>query len=267
MKGDICDAKLIEKLVVDHKITGIVHFAAESHVDRSIESSEPFARTNVLGTIALLDVAKKYKLRFCHVSTDEVYGTLGDEGTFTEETPLAPNSPYSASKAASDCFVRSYVHTHGLEAVTTRCSNNYGPYQFPEKFLPVTILALIGGRKIPVYGTGKNVRDWIHVEDHAAGVWLAFAKGKSGEVYNLGGHGEKNNLFMAETLSKLVGRDPTTTIEFVTDRKGHDWRYSMDPAKAERELGWKPVWGLEEGLKDLVAWYRDNEAWWKPLLK
>jgi dTDP-glucose 4,6-dehydratase len=220
-----------------------------------------------MGTVALLDVAKKHKLRFLHVSTDEVYGTLGDTGSFTEETPLAPNSPYSASKAGSDMFVRAYVETHGLDATITRCSNNYGPYQFPEKFLPVTILALLEGRQVPVYGTGKNVRDWLHVEDHCEGIWLALVKGKKGEVYNLGGYGERDNLSMVKTLCGLLGRSFDASVRFVEDRKGHDWRYSMDPKKASGELGWKPRWPLEEGLRDLADWYKNNEKWWRPKQK
>lgn len=266
VKGDIRDTALLERLVREHGVGTIVHFAAESHVDRSIESSFEFASTNVMGTVALLDVAKKHRMSFLHVSTDEVYGTLGDTGSFTEDTPLAPNSPYSASKAGSDVFVRSYVHTHGLEAVITRCSNNYGPFQFPEKFLPVAILALLEGRQIPVYGTGKNVRDWLHVEDHCEGIWLALTQGKPGEVYNLGGYGERDNLTMARLLAGLIGRDPEQVIRFVGDRKGHDWRYSMDPKKATNELGWKPRWSLEEGMRDLVEWYKTNEAWWRPKL-
>jgi dTDP-glucose 4,6-dehydratase len=264
VKGDIGDAALVERLVQEHRIDWILNFAAESHVDRSIEGSEPFAQTNVIGTLRLLQVAHKHGLRFLQVSTDEVYGTLGDEGSFTEETPIAPNSPYSASKAAADHFVRAYVETHKLHAVVTRCSNNYGPYQFPEKFLPVAITACMGGRPIPVYGTGKNVRDWLHVEDHCYGLWLALAKGKSGEVYNIGGFGETQNLDLAHQVCALFGRGPEEGIRFVEDRKGHDWRYSMDPTKITRELGWKPRWSLADGLKHTVAWYKENQAWWQP---
>jgi len=266
VQGDIRDAALVEKLIREHGIGTIVNFAAESHVDRSIASSFEFASTNVMGTVNLLDAARKHGLRYLQVSTDEVYGTLGDAGAFTEETPLAPNSPYSASKAASDFFVRSYVHTHGLDAVITRCSNNYGPYQFPEKFLPVTILALREGRQVPVYGTGKNVRDWLHVEDHCEGIWLALTKGRKGEVYNIGGYGERDNLTMVRLLAGILGRDPEKSIRFVEDRKGHDWRYSVDPTKSSRELGWKPRWTFDEGLKDLVNWYQSSEAWWRPKL-
>jgi dTDP-glucose 4,6-dehydratase len=266
VKGDIGDKNLIPSLIKEHKITGILNFAAESHVDRSIEGSEAFAITNVLGTLNLLEVARKEKLRFLQVSTDEVYGTLGETGTFTEETPLAPNSPYSASKAAADCFVRSYVHTHGLEAIITRCSNNYGPYQFPEKFLPVAITKLMKGESIPVYGDGRNVRDWVHVEDHCEGVWLAWTRGKTGEVYNFGGFGERRNIEVAELLVKTFGKDPKSAIAFVKDRPGHDWRYSMDPKKAVEQLGWKPRWSFESGLQDTIQWYQTETSWWKPLM-
>ncbi|MBS1985491.1 MAG: dTDP-glucose 4,6-dehydratase [Bdellovibrionales bacterium] len=266
VKGDICDRKLVESLVKEHKIDGILNFAAESHVDRSIEDSQIFATTNVQGTLNLLEIARIYGLKYLQVSTDEVYGTLGDTGSFTEETPMAPNSPYSASKAASDCFVRAYVHTHGLDAIITRCSNNYGPYQFPEKFLPLAITKLMRGEKIPVYGDGRNVRDWLHVEDHSEGIWLAYTKGKKGEVYNFGGFGERRNIEMAHLLIKKFGRTEADGLKFVEDRKGHDWRYSMDPAKVVRELGWKPRWSLEAGIDDLVDWYKTNETWWKPKL-
>jgi dTDP-glucose 4,6-dehydratase len=267
VQGDICDSKLVEALIKEHKIDWILNFAAESHVDRSIQSSEPFAQTNVLGTVRLLDLAKKHELKFLQVSTDEVYGTLGDEGSFTEETPLAPNSPYSASKAAADCFVRAYVETHKLHAVITRCSNNYGPYQFPEKFLPVAITACMNKKPIPVYGEGKNVRDWLHVEDHCWGIWLAMLKGKSGEVYNIGGFGETQNIVMAHKICEAFGIKPSEGIRFVEDRKGHDWRYSMNPKKIVRELGWKPAWSLDEGLKHTIEWYKKNTAWWQPKLK
>ncbi len=267
VKGDICDKALVEKLVVDHGITHIVNFAAESHVDRSIESSEPFERTNVYGTMVLLDAAKKHGIkRFLQVSTDEVYGTLGDEGSFTEETPLAPNSPYSASKASADFFVRAYVETHKMDCVITRCSNNYGPYQFPEKFLPVSILACMNKTGIPVYGEGKNVRDWLHVEDHSYGIWLSLMKGKTGEVYNIGGYGEEENITMARKVIAAFDIAESDGIRYVEDRKGHDWRYSMDPKKISGELGWKPLWTLEEGLKHTISWYQENRQWWEPKL-
>jgi dTDP-glucose 4,6-dehydratase len=264
VKGDICDRALVEKLVTEHQLTHIVNFAAESHVDRSIESSEPFARTNVMGTLTLLDVAKKHGLKFLQISTDEVYGSLGDTGAFTEETPLAPNSPYSASKAGADCFVRAYTETHKLHTITTRCSNNYGPYQFPEKFLPVAITALMNGKQIPVYGEGKNSRDWLHVEDHNWAVWLALTKGKSGEVYNIGGYGETRNIDLAHKVLARFGVTPEKGLRYVEDRKGHDWRYAMDPTKIAAHLGWKPAWTLDAGLVDTIQWYKSNEAWWRP---
>lgn len=263
VKGDICDRQLVDSLVKQHAITHILNFAAESHVDRSIESSEPFARTNVIGTVVLLDIAKAYSLPYLQISTDEVYGTLGDTGAFTEETPIAPNSPYSASKAGADSFVRAYVETHKLHAVITRCSNNYGPFQFPEKFLPVSIIACMEGRQIPVYGEGKNVRDWLHVEDHNWAVWLALTKGKSGEVYNIGGFGETRNIDMAHKILAAFGIAPEKGLRFVTDRKGHDWRYAMDPAKITRDLGWKPAWTLEAGLQSTIKWYQNHAAWWQ----
>lgn len=266
VKGDIGDRDLVERLVKEHQITAIVNFAAESHVDRSIEGAEVFAQTNVMGTLNLLEIARKNKLKYLQVSTDEVYGSLGPTGTFTEETPLAPNSPYSASKAAADNFVRAYVHTHGLDAIITRCSNNYGPYQFPEKFLPVVITKLMRNQKVPVYGNGENVRDWLHVEDHCYGIWLALTRGKAGEVYNIGGHGERSNLDMLKLVFKVFDRKVEEGIEFVKDRKGHDWRYSMDPTKATRDLGWTAHWKLEEGLDHLVKWYRQNDSWWRSKL-
>lgn len=266
VKGDIRDRKQVADLVREHQIDAIVNFAAESHVDRSIEGSRVFADTNVCGTLELLEVAREAKIRFLQVSTDEVYGSLGERGSFTENSPLEPNSPYSASKAAADCFVRSYVHTHNLDAVITRCSNNYGPFQFPEKFLPVAMLKLIASQKVPVYGNGKNVRDWLHVEDHCEGVYLTLTKAKAGEVYNFGGFGERSNLEMLQMLCDLFKRDFNQSLEFVTDRKGHDWRYSMDPAKARQELAWKPRWSLSEGLADMAQWYQKNEAWWRARL-
>lgn len=266
VKGDIRDDELVTRLVREHKINVIVNFAAESHVDRSIDGSRVFADTNVIGTLTLLEVARKKALKYVQVSTDEVYGTLGDTGSFTEQSPMEPNSPYSASKAAADCFVRAYVHTHKLDAIITRCSNNYGPFQFPEKFLSLAITRLIRGQKIPVYGSGKNVRDWLHVEDHSEGIWLALTKGIAGEVYNFGGYGERSNLNMARSLLKLFGQTESDALEYVEDRKGHDWRYSMDPTKAGAKLGWKPRWSLDDGLRNMVAWYQKNQSWWKTKL-
>ncbi len=262
IKGDIADRALVERLVLEFRPDVIVNFAAESHVDRSILSSQEFLRSNVEGTLSLLDVALKNNIRYVQISTDEVYGSLGDSGSFSEETPMAPNSPYSASKAAADCFVRSYQHTHKLPVIITRCSNNYGPYQYPEKFLPLSITRLLEGQKIPVYGTGKNVRDWIHVEDHCYGVIQAIAQNKWGEVYNFGGFGETSNIDMARRLLKLLGKDETS-LEYVSDRKGHDWRYSMNSLKAQRELGWKARWSLESGLEHMVDWFKNNQQWWK----
>jgi len=266
IKGDIRDRRLVESLVVEHQLDGILNFAAESHVDRSIEGSAVFAETNILGTLNLLEVARLRGLRFLQVSTDEVYGALGNEGSFTEKFPLEPNSPYSASKAGADCFVRAFVETHKLEAVITRCSNNYGPYQFPEKFLPLAITRLLRGGKIPIYGQGLNVRDWLHVEDHVHGIWLAYQKGKPGDVFNLGGFGEVANIEMARKLAAALGKDFESNAEYVVDRKGHDWRYSMDSALAQRELGWKPQWTLEAGLKHMVGWYQEESKWWEGLL-
>jgi len=263
VKGDICDRALVEKLVKEHHVNCIINFAAESHVDRSIEGSEVFARTNVMGTLNLLDIARTHQLKFVQVSTDEVYGTLSDTGSFFETTPIAPNSPYSATKASADLLVRAYYETHKLDAVITRCSNNYGPYQFPEKFLPLAITRLMRGQKIPVYGNGKNVRDWIHVEDHAEGVWLAASKGKAGEVYNFGGTGERQNLQMVEYIAGAMKKNPSDVFEYVTDRKGHDWRYSMNADKARKELSWAPRWTLENGLAHMIEWYQKNESWWK----
>lgn len=254
--GDICDASLVRDLMERNQIDAVVNFAAESHVDRSIESSAPFVRSNVVGTVTLLDAALKRNAKFLQVSTDEVYGALGPTGKFTEDTPIAPNSPYSASKAAADCFVRSYFETHKLFTIITRCTNNYGPYQFPEKFLPLAITRLKAGKKIPVYGEGKNVRDWIHVEDHCLGIAVALMKGRAGEVYNFGGFGERSNLEMAGELAQAFGKRPQDVIEFVSDRKGHDFRYAMDPAKVVRDLGWTPKWDLQAGLKQMIEWYR-----------
>jgi dTDP-glucose 4,6-dehydratase len=260
VKGDITDRDAVRD-VVRQGVSGIIHFAAESHVDRSIQDSGPFVRTNVLGTQVLLDAAREYQVpRFVHVSTDEVYGTLGPTGSFTEETPLAPNSPYAASKAASDLLVRSYVHTFGLNAVITRCSNNYGPYQFPEKLIPLFIANLVADKQVPVYGDGLQVRDWIHVRDHNRAVELVWKHGQPGEVYNIGGRCEKTNLELTHTLLDLLGK-PKSLIRYVQDRPGHDRRYAIDCAKIERELGWRPTVPFTQGLKDTIAWYLANQAW------
>jgi dTDP-glucose 4,6-dehydratase len=258
--GDITDREAVRGAICDG-VAAIINFAAESHVDRSILDSGPFVRTNVIGTQVLLDAARQFAVpRFVQVSTDEVYGSLGDTGYFTEETPLAPNSPYSASKAAADLLVRSYVHTFGIDAVTTRCSNNYGPYQFPEKVIPLFVSNLLRDEPVPVYGDGLNVRDWIHVRDHCRGVELAWRKGRAGEVYNFGGRSERTNLELVHTLLRALGK-PDSLIKFVKDRPGHDRRYAIDCAKAERELGWAPEWNFEEGLAATIDWYRKNSEW------
>jgi dTDP-glucose 4,6-dehydratase len=242
-------------------VDSVVHFAAESHVDRSIHDSGPFVRTNVVGTQVLLDAARAAKVRkYVQVSTDEVYGSLGPTGYFTEETPLAPNSPYSASKAAADLLVRSYVHTFGMPAVITRCSNNYGPYQFPEKLIPLFISNLLRDEPVPVYGDGQNVRDWIHVRDHCAGVWRAWRDGRPGEVYNFGGRSERANLELTHALLDALAK-PRSLIRFVEDRPGHDRRYAIDCSKVERELGWRPEVPFEQGLRETVAWYRAHADW------
>jgi dTDP-glucose 4,6-dehydratase len=259
VRGDITDREAVRAALKG--MHSVVHFAAESHVDRSIHDSGPFVRTNVLGTQVLLDAAREFQLeRFVHVSTDEVYGSLGPTGAFTEETPLAPNSPYSASKAASDLLVRSYVHTFGFPAVITRCSNNYGPYQFPEKLIPLFISNLLRDEPIPVYGDGQNVRDWIHVRDHCAAVARVWEAGRVGEVYNVGGRHELTNLELTRKLLAALDK-PESLIRYVKDRPGHDRRYAIDCTKIERELGWRPQISFEDGLRETVAWYRKNDKW------
>jgi dTDP-glucose 4,6-dehydratase len=258
--GDITDKEAVRQ-VVGSGIGGILNFAAESHVDRSILDSGPFIRTNIVGTQILLDAAREFKVpRYLQVSTDEVYGSLGPSGFFTEQTPLAPNSPYAASKAAADLLVRSYVHTFNLPAVITRCSNNYGPYQFPEKVIPLFITNLQRDEPLPVYGDGQQIRDWIHVRDHSAGIWLAWKNGKPGEVYNFGGRCELTNLVLTRTLLQAMGK-PETLIRHVQDRLGHDRRYAIDCNKAECELGWRPATTFADGLKATVRWYLDNQDW------
>ncbi|MBS0260668.1 MAG: dTDP-glucose 4,6-dehydratase [Planctomycetes bacterium] len=259
--GDITDRNLIDTLLKDKPFDAVVHFAAESHVDRSLLDSGPFVRTNVLGTQVLLDASRAAKVdKFVHVSTDEVYGSLGATGLFTEETPLAPNSPYSASKASSDMLVRSYFHSFHFPAVITRCSNNYGPYQFPEKLIPLFITNLMANEQVPIYGTGTNVRDWIHVSDHCRGIDAALRKGMPGEVYNFGGRCEKTNMEITLLLLELLEK-PQSLIRYVADRPGHDLRYAIDCSKAERELGWTPQVVFSEGLRDTINWYRENTTW------
>ena len=259
--GDIGDREFVDGVLRAEKPEFVVNFAAESHVDRSILDSGPFVRTNVVGTQVLMDACRAVGVqRYLQVSTDEVYGSLGAEGFFTEETPLAPNSPYSASKAAADLLVRGYVHTFGFPAIITRCSNNYGPYQFPEKLLPLFISNALKNQPLPVYGTGENVRDWIHVLDHGRGIDSALRKGRVGEVYNFGGHSEVRNIDLTLMLLELLGK-PKTLIKNVADRPGHDLRYAIDCRKAETELGWQPQVTFREGLRETIDWYLANTAW------
>ncbi len=259
-QADICDGVAMDRIFA-RGIDAVVHFAAESHVDRSIVQPDAFVRTNVLGTQILLDAARRHGVqKFVHVSTDEVYGSLGATGYFTEETPLAPNSPYSASKAGSDLLVRAYYETYGLPVNITRCSNNYGPYQFPEKLIPRMILQALADQPLPVYGDGLNVRDWLHVSDHARAVALVLHRGQPGEVYNIGGHNERTNLEIVRTILQELGK-PESLIEFVTDRLGHDRRYAIDPAKIERELGWKPAYTFDTGIHETIHWYLNHREW------
>ncbi|QQX77608.1 MULTISPECIES: dTDP-glucose 4,6-dehydratase [Aequorivita] len=277
IKGDICDLEFIQKLFTDHQFKKVVHFAAESHVDNSISGPSEFIQTNIVGTFNLLQCAYKTWMsgpndlkdefknaRFLHISTDEVYGTLGETGLFTEETPYAPNSPYSASKASSDFIVRSYFHTYGLPVVTTNCSNNYGPNQHKEKLIPTIIRKAISGEPIPIYGDGKNVRDWLYVMDHCSGIYLALEKGKLGETYNIGGRNERENLYIANVICELLDEMlPKKTsykeqISFVKDRPGHDFRYAIDASKIENELGWKAKENFETGIKKTILWYLEN---------
>jgi dTDP-glucose 4,6-dehydratase len=263
VKGDICDPRILEELLPE--IDAIVNFAAESHVDRSIAGSHDFVQTNIVGVQVLLDAIKfsKGDIRFLQVSTDEVYGSI-DLGSWTEDWPLLPNSPYSASKAGGELLARAYQKTHNLDVVITRCSNNYGTHHFPEKLIPLFITNLIEGRKVPVYGKGLNVRDWLHVDDHCRGIYLALTQGRSGEIYNIGGGRELNNLEITNLILESMGADETS-IEFVEDRKGHDIRYSVDWTKISKELDYAPQVSFENGLKDTIDWYRNNEEWWKPL--
>jgi dTDP-glucose 4,6-dehydratase len=266
VRGDIANGPLVAELLATERIEAVLHLAAESHVDRSILGPAVFVETNVAGTQVLLDAARAHGLaRFVHVSTDEVYGSLGPTGLFTETTPLAPSSPYSASKAASDLLALAYGHTFGLPVVVTRCSNNYGPYQFPEKLVPLMIANALRDEPLPVYGDGQNVRDWIHVEDHCAGLVAALERGKPGEVYNLGAGNERRNLDLVHLVLELLGK-PTSLIRFVKDRPGHDRRYAIDPAKAARELDFAPARRFEDALAATVAWYRENRGWWERVL-
>jgi dTDP-glucose 4,6-dehydratase len=261
VRADIRDRHEMESLVRKHGIEAIVNFAAESHVDRSIESAAPFLDTNVAGTLSLLEAAQAAgRVRFLQVSTDEVYGSLGPTGAFEESTPLAPRSPYSASKTAADCFVMAFHHTHAMDVVITRCSNNYGPYQFPEKLIPLMILNALEGRALPVYGDGQQVRDWIHVDDHCDAIDRVLLRGRSGEVYNVGAENERPNLDVVRAILALTGRDETL-IRHVPDRPGHDRRYAMNARKVREELGWVPQREFTQGLAETVQWYRDNSEW------
>ncbi len=262
--GDICDKELLDRLVSGHD--AIVHYAAESHNDNSIANPEPFLRTNVEGTYCLLEACRKYDVRYHHVSTDEVYGDLAldDSVRFTEETPYNPSSPYSSTKAASDLLVRAWTRTYGLKTTISNCSNNYGPYQHIEKFIPRQITNVICGIKPKLYGDGLNVRDWIHVEDHSSAVWTILTKGKIGETYLIGADGEKNNIDVLHAILKGMGKDEND-FDWVKDRSGHDRRYAIDSTKLRRELGWQPQHtNFEEGLAQTIQWYIDNEAWWRP---
>ncbi len=275
VRGDIRNRDLLKQLFVEYEIDTVVHFAAESHVDRSITEPEIFLSTNVLGTQALLDAAKdswkiepdnkyswEYKedVRFLQVSTDEVYGALGKEGMFTETTPLAPNSPYSASKASADMVVRAYHNTFGLPVNITRCSNNYGPYQFPEKLIPLMIHNAQNDKALPVYGDGMQVRDWLHVKDHCAAIWTVLQKGRIGEVYNVGGNNEKANIEIVRLILQQLGK-PESLIEYVQDRPGHDRRYAIDNTKITTELGWQPEYTFEQGIQETIEWYLQNLEW------
>jgi dTDP-glucose 4,6-dehydratase len=280
---DLRDKAAVLRVVEKHAITHVMHLAAESHVDRSIAGPGDFIQTNVVGTFNLLEACRECWLspkskvqspKFHHISTDEVYGSLGATGFFTETTPYAPNSPYSASKASSDFLVRAYHHTYGLPTVITNCSNNYGPFQFPEKLIPVVIQSILARKPVPVYGDGMNVRDWLYVRDHAEALWTVLQKGSLGETYNIGGHNEWANLRIVELICDIIdelapelGGDSRKLISFVTDRPGHDRRYAIDAAKIQRELGWSPAHKFEDGIRETVRWYLDNQAWVKAVLQ
>ncbi|GAB5465074.1 MAG: dTDP-glucose 4,6-dehydratase [Candidatus Kapaibacteriales bacterium] len=265
MKVDIADKNSLANVFEMFAPDIVVNFAAESHVDRSIMDATPFIKTNVEGTLNLLQLSLKHECRYLQVSTDEVYGSLGKTSYFTEKTPLDPRSPYSASKASADMLVQSFYHTFGLDAIITRCSNNYGPYQFPEKLIPLMTINSINDKDLPVYGKGDNIRDWIHVEDHCLGIELAVEKGKSGEVYNFGGNNEKTNLEIVENILSTFP-DSESTIKYVTDRLGHDYRYAIDNSKAKAALGFEPKIKFEDGIKKTIEWYIENQEWWKEII-
>jgi dTDP-glucose 4,6-dehydratase len=266
LQGDICDSELVAQLLVRYSIDVIINFAAESHVDRSILEATAFMRANVEGAGVLLEAAKRHQLKkFIQISTDEVYGSLGSQGRFTESTPLHPNSPYAASKASADLLALAYRHTFGLPVVVTRCSNNYGPFQFPEKLIPLMIINAMSNKPLPVYGDGGNVRDWLHVDDHCAAIDLVLHQGEEGEIYNIGGNTELKNIDVVRLIVKHLGK-PESLITLVKDRPGHDRRYAMDASKIERDLGWRPRRTFDEGIVETIEWYRKHDGWWKRII-
>jgi dTDP-glucose 4,6-dehydratase len=265
-KGDICDKTNVIRCLKEYRIDMVVNFAAESHVDRSIVGAAEFIQTNVVGTGVLLEAAKEIgMMRYLQVSTDEVYGSLGNTGFFTESTPLHPNSPYSASKASADMLALAYQHTFGLPVIVTRCSNNYGPYQFPEKLIPLMIANALHDKPLPVYGDGMNVRDWLHVKDHCSAIDAVLNRGRIGEVYNIGGNNEKANLEIVRLILKNLNK-PESLITYVKDRPGHDRRYAIDSSKIQRELNWKPSYTFERGMRDTIQWYQDHASWWERII-
>ena len=263
VKADVADREALERVFNEHSFAGVVHFAAESHVDRSILDATPFVRNNILGTQVLLDLARAHSVpRFLQVSTDEVYGALGKTGLFTEETPLAPNSPYAASKASADMLVRAAFKTHGYNAVITRCSNNYGALQFPEKLIPLMIANAVEGKPLPVYGDGMQIRDWLHVSDHCSAIWTVFEQAAAGAIYNIGGNNEWANIDVVKLLLSILGKSEDL-IEYVEDRAGHDRRYAIDASRIKADLGWEPRRRFEEALPETVAWYLEHQGWWE----
>ncbi|QWG36131.1 dTDP-glucose 4,6-dehydratase [Bacillus mycoides] len=266
IKGDIADRQFINQLFKEEKFDYVLNFAAESHVDRSITNPDIFIQTNIQGTQVLLDAAKNAEIKkYLQVSTDEVYGTLGETGYFTEETPLASNSPYSSSKAGADLLVRAYHETFGLPVNITRCSNNYGPFHFPEKLIPLMIINALSDKQLPIYGDGLNVRDWLHVEDHCQAIDLVLHNGKNGEVYNVGGNNERTNIEIVKTILKALDK-PESLIKYVTDRPGHDRRYAIDATKLREELGWSPKYNFDTGIEQTIKWYLENQDWWKNII-
>ncbi len=266
VKGDICNSELVDYLFKKYDINYLINFAAETHVDRSIFGSEVFFTTNVIGTNVLLEASKRYKIeKYIQISTDEVYGSLGPEGLFTETSPITTNSPYSSSKAAGDLMAMSFHHTYEVPVVVTRCSNNYGPYQFPEKLIPLMIINGLNNRKLPVYGDGLNVRDWISVSDHSKAIEIVLEKGKPGQIYNIGAGKEMKNIEIVKLILKFLDK-PENLIEFVPDRPGHDWRYAIDSSKIQNELGWKPIDNFNNAIQKTIEWYLENRRWWEDIL-